>query len=508
MADVVLVTLNARYFHAAFGLRYLKANLGVLCDQSKILEFVIKDRPSDIVEAILAEEPKVIGLGVYIWNVEAMTKLASLLKRVVPEIPLVIGGPQVSFEYQDQPILEDADYLIRGEGEVAFSKLCLELVAGRRPTEKIISGGLPDLEKLSLPYELYTDEDIAHRTLYVEASRGCPFGCEFCLSSLDERVRRFVLEDFLNAMDDLYRRGARQFKFVDRTFNLKEDVCTEILEFFLQRLTPELFVHFEIVPDRLPEGLHPLIERFPAGSLQFEAGVQTFSEEVAQRIGRRQNNAKVEQNLGYLRRETHAHLHTDLIVGLPGEDVALLASGFDRLMSLSPHEIQVGILKKLPGAPIVRHDDPWAMVYDAAPPFEVLRTSVIDFATMQRLKRFARYWDIFHNSGRFKESVPLVWSNGGPFDSFLQFSDWLFQRLRRTHAISLSALSEAIYRYLLETGVDAGRVKEAVSADLLRVQPGKALFSFLRTDDYSKAKRKKVGLPSRQARHHQPDEPA
>lgn len=502
MADVVLTALNARYFHAAFGLRYLKANLGALRNSCAILEFVIKDRPGDIVEAILAEVPKVIGLGVYIWNIEPMTQVASLLKRVAPNIPLVIGGPQVSFEYDRQPIFNDADYLIRGEGEVAFAKLCDDLVQGRRPPEKVIAGGLPELAELVLPYDLYTDEDIAHRTLYVEASRGCPFGCEFCLSSLDERVRRFSLETFLQAMADLHQRGARQFKFVDRTFNLKEELCSEILEFFLERLSAELFVHFEIVPDRLPEGLRPLIKRFPEGTLQFEAGVQTFSEEVAQRIGRRQNNEKVEQNLGYLKTETHAHLHTDLIVGLPGEDLEGLADGFDRLMALCPHEIQVGILKKLPGAPIVRHDQPWGMVYDAAPPFEILKTSVIDFPTMQRLKRFARYWDVFHNSGRFKESVTLLWTEAGPFRSFLNFSDWLFLRLRRTHAISLAALSEAIYRYLLQDGrFEEQIVSAAVAADLLRVQPGKSLFSFLRDDNGKKEKRKKSGTPSRQARH-------
>jgi radical SAM superfamily enzyme YgiQ (UPF0313 family) len=216
---------------------------------------------------------------------------------------------------------------------------------------------------LALPYDLYTDADIAHRVIYVEASRGCPYECEFCLSSLDVPVRNAPLEPFLTAMQHLLDRGVCQFKFVDRTFNLNLKISSAILRFFLERYRPGLFVHFEMIPDRLPQALRELIREFPPGVLQFEVGIQTFNEQVAKLISRRQDNARAEENLRWLREETGVHVHADLIVGLPGEDMASFAAGFDRLVALGPQEIQVGLLKRLRGTPIVRHDRDWGMVY-------------------------------------------------------------------------------------------------------------------------------------------------
>jgi radical SAM superfamily enzyme YgiQ (UPF0313 family) len=221
-----------------------------------------------------------------------------------------------------------------------------------QPLPKIIPAELPKLEDVALPYDLYTPHDLAHRVVYVEASRGCPFTCEFCLSSLDIPVRQFPLEKFLTAMEGLLTRGATQFKFVDRTFNLNLMVSRAILQFFLARMRPGLFVHFEMVPDRLPEALRAVIAQFPAGSLQFEVGVQTFDEQTSRNISRRQDHAKLAENLTWLRSHTGVHVHADLIVGLPGEDLASFARGFDRLVALGPQEIQVGILKRLRGTPL------------------------------------------------------------------------------------------------------------------------------------------------------------
>src|SRR5437667_1911505 len=252
---------------------------------------------------------------------------------------------------------------------------------------KVIAAELPQFNQLVLPYELYDQRDVEHRVIYVEASRGCPFKCEFCLSSLDVPVRNVPLEPFLEAMQSLLERGVRHFKVVDRTFNLSLKIGQRILQFFLERYRPGLFLHFEMIPDRLPEGLRELIRKFPSGALQFEVGIQTFNEEVAERISRRQDNFKLEENLRFLRAETGVHVHADLIVGLPGEDLASFAAGFDRLVALGPQEIQVGILKRLRGTPIVRHDRDWEMIYSPHAPYEVLRTGAIDFPTMQRLRR-------------------------------------------------------------------------------------------------------------------------
>lgn len=446
MPDIVLTTLNAKYIHVGVGLRYLLANLGPQREKACIAEFDIHQHPLEIVERIQAFHPRIVGLGVYIWNASVATEVAALLKRVCPEVILVLGGPEISFETEQQALFELADYIVLGEGETTFAELCREILGGSRPECKVLQSALPDLERLTLPYPLYTDDDIAHRVLYVEASRGCAFGCEFCLSALDNRVRQFPLESLLKELDALIGRGARQFKFVDRTFNLHLKTAIAILEFFLARQKPGLFIHFEMVPDRLPGELRELIAQYPPGGLQFEIGIQTFNTEVAENINRRQDYAKLEENIRFLREKTGVHVHADLIVGLPGETVESFGRGFDRLIALRPQEIQVGILKRLRGAPIARHDA--RMVYSAHPPYEILRNDLIDFPTMQRLRRFARFWDLIGNSGNFVETAPLLWGKESPFEAFLKLSDWLYEQIGRQHSIALANLAELLFIYL------------------------------------------------------------
>ena len=319
-SDIVLATLNARHLHAAFGLRCLMANLGELQSRARIAEFDINQRVLDVAERILALRPRILGLGIYIWNVRASTELVTVLRRLEPGLRVVLGGPEVSHETEGQEIVQLADHVITGEADTAFPELCRQLLAGERPAN-VIAAALPELARLASPYPLYNDADLAHRVVYVEASRGCPFTCEFCLSSLDVPVRQFPLEGFLVEMQRLLDRGLRRFKFVDRTFNLHPVVSRRILLFFLERMAPGLFVHFEMVPDRLPEALRELIVRFPPGSLQFEVGIQTLDPEVEARISRRQDHARMEDNLRWLRGHTGVHVHADLIAGLPGGDV-------------------------------------------------------------------------------------------------------------------------------------------------------------------------------------------
>ena len=470
MADIVLATLNAKYIHASFGLRYLLASLGALQPRTRLLEFDLTRRPVDVVESLLTQSPRIIGLGVYIWNATQTTEVVALLKRLRPDVMVVLGGPEVSFETEIQPMAQLADYVITGEGDLAFAELCQRLFAGEQPAPKIIPAELPDLARVAMPYELYTEDDLAHRVIYVEASRGCPFDCEFCLSSLDVPVRQFPLPAFLDAMQRLLDRGARQFKFVDRTFNLHLPTARAILESFLARHRDGQFYHFEMVPDRLPEALREIIHKFPPGSLQFEMGVQTFNEEVATRISRRQDNVKSEENFRWLRAETGVHIHADLIAGLPGESLESFAAGFDRLVALGPQEIQFGILKRLRGVPITRHDADWGMVYSPHPPYEILQNKLLDFATMQRLRRFARHWDLVANSGNFLETTPLLWSGGqSPFHSFLRWSEWLHARAGRTDAIALGRLVEWLFEFLTtEADLPPRIVAESLARDYQR----------------------------------------
>ena len=437
--QIILTTLNARYMHSAFGLRYLYANLGELQSLACIEEFSIQQRPIDIAEQLLKNRPKIIGFGVYIWNVAEVTKTVELIKQVSPDTVIIVGGPEVS-HLPDKPALADmADYVVMGAAEKSFRELCQLILSANKPLQREIQSDELPLDQLQLPYQYYSDEDIKNRLIYVEASRGCPFKCEFCLSSLDKTSKPFELGLFLDEMDKLYLRGARNFKFIDRTFNLKVSSSIAILEFFLQRMTDDLYLHFEVVPDNLPDRLKAVIEKFPEHTLQFEIGVQTFDEKIQALISRKQNNEKTCENLRWLRESTQAYIHADLIFGLPSDTLDNFSKSFDQLVSLNPHEIQLGILKRLRGVPLNRHNEKYQLRYNPEPPYNILQTADIDFESMQRVNRFARYWDMIANSGRFKNTLPLI-LNDKPFDNFMRLSDDLYQAAGSTWKISLQRL--------------------------------------------------------------------
>ncbi len=430
------------------------ANMGELRNDTQLVEYNISTRPIDIVEDLLKKDPKIIGFGVYIWNIEQTTQVVKLLKTIRPDIKTILGGPEVSYEYEDQEIVKLADYLITGTADLAFKELCETLLTNKTPLQTIIRPLPFELKDINLPYNEYTDEDVANRIIYVEASRGCPFKCEFCLSALDKTVYPFDIDLFLENMQSLYDRGVRHFKFVDRTFNLKVDTSKRIMEFFLEKIPDnieenDLFLHFELIPDNLPEKLKQTIARFPDHSLQFEIGIQSLNPKVQELISRKQNTEKTRDNLLWLAQHSNAHIHADLIIGLPGDDIDSFAKGFNELMHMQPHEIQVGILKRLKGTPIIRHTDQFDMRYNPLPPFNILSNDSIDFDTMQRLNRFARYWDIIINNGRFKQSKDLLLGDN-PFQNFLILSDWLYKTTDQTHKFALDRLFKLLHQGMIE----------------------------------------------------------
>lgn len=486
--SIILCTINAKYIHASLGLRYLLANMSrhgseQLSRRTSLMEFTLSRQTKDMAKELLAalgvqqtHSTQVIGFGVYIWNVTQTTELVRLLKALRPGLKVVLGGPEVSHECDDQEIVRLADHVITGWGDVSFPKLCKALIHGPKPLMKIIQGEQPALDQIELPYQHYTDDDLAHRVLYVEASRGCPFKCEFCLSSLDKTAWAFELEPFLHEISALYKRGARNFKFVDRTFNLKIDASIQILQFFLDRLAENpsetLFVHFEVIPDHLPDRLKQLIAQFPAGVLQFEVGIQSFNEDVQKLISRRQDNDQTVANLKWLLTSSNAHLHTDLIFGLPGETLESFAEGFDRLLAIGPQEIQLGILKRLRGTPLARHTPNFAMVYDLDPPYVVRQTNVLQTKTLERFTRLAKFWDLVANSGRFKKTLPLILEHRAPscssFESFMQFSDALWSRFGKSFGLSPEELVDAVFDHLTHTcGFDEKRVRDLLLVDYL-----------------------------------------
>lgn len=478
---IILATLNARYSHTSFGLRYLLSNLGPYRSQTMLCEFTIAQPVLHIVETLLAAEPWLVGFGVYIWNVAETTAVMELLRALRPDIRLVIGGPEVSYEYEDTAIFRLADHLITGEADVAFRELVAELSCGRTPP-KVLRAGPPDLAALQLPYDEYTDTDLRERLLYVEASRGCPFHCEFCLSALDERVRPFPLPALLLALQRLIERGARGFKFVDRTFNLNPRTSIAILEFCLTHHRPGFELHFEMIPDRLPVELRTLLSRFPDGAVQLELGIQSFTPAVLQNISRPQNSERIAANLGFLREHTGVHVHADLIFGLPGETLESFAAGFERLLALGPDEIQLGFLKRLRGTPIIRHTEPAALRFSPRPPYEILQTATVPFAVMQRMRRLARYFDLYFNSGDFFLSMQQLLQTGpSPFAAFARFADWLYATTGQTHELALTRRYQLLFSYL--TAVCAGeprQVAEALIADYDRHKIRRERLEFLR----------------------------
>ena len=475
--SILLSTLNARYAHTALGLRYLKANMGPLLQRTELMEFVIGADITVLAEKILSRKPVILGLSVYIWNVEDTTRLVSLIKAISPDTVIILGGPEVSHETESQPIVQKADYVIKGWGEITLPALCQQILDGNPPASKIHQGIQPAMSDITLPYAFYSEEDIAHRTLYVEASRGCPFRCEFCLSSLDKTAWTFDTNLFINEMEKLYRRGARNFKFVDRTFNLNVKRSLQIIHFFLKKLedapSDPVFAHFELVPDHLPDALKEAICRFPEGSLQLEIGVQSFNTEVQSLISRKQDNDKSEENIRWIRKHSHAHLHADLIVGLPGENMESFAKGFNRLVDINPHEIQVGILKRLRGTPVLRHIEQYRLAFDSFAPYTILSTADIGFHDMQRMKRFARYWDLIANSGRFIRTLPFILKDT-PFERFMALSDWIYQKTNAMHGIALERLAALITEWLSINGEETATARKIVGGDFIpRAERGK-----------------------------------
>lgn len=497
MDTILLTTLNARYAHTAIGLRYLYANMGELQSMTKIVEFTMNEQIQSITEELLKYSPRIIGIGVYIWNASQCAELIQTLKKVSPETIIVLGGPEAG-HLPHRVDLSKADYIISGEGEVAFYELCKEILTNHLPDEHFIKAPLPDLKSIHLPYSAYNDEDVAHRYIYVEASRGCPFECEFCLSSIDEKVRNFPLDELLEEFEILWQRGARSFKFIDRTFNLNMSFANRILDFFLSK-EPPYFAHFEVIPDHFPEVLKEKIKRFPTGSLQLEIGIQTLDPMIAKGINRPLKLEKIIENLRFLENETHAHMHLDLIVGLPGESIEGFGRNLDTLVSLTHSEIQIGILKNLSGTTLSRHDQVHGMIYSDTPPYDILQNNLLSFEQIQKMKRFARFWDIFYNSGSFTKTVPLIWAEGSVFDGFYAFSEWIYTQTLSTWKISLERQIALIHAYLIQYH-DKECVEAALTLDLAS-RPEKTIPFFLRQSTQEKKEKEAKGVtPKRQAK--------
>jgi radical SAM superfamily enzyme YgiQ (UPF0313 family) len=276
--------------------------------------------------------------------------------------------------------------------------------------------------------------------------------------------------------------------------------ANRILDFFLAK-EEEYFAHFEVIPDHFPRSLREKIKLFPHGALQLEIGIQTLNLEVADNISRIVNLEKMRSNIEFLENETHAHIHLDLIVGLPGETLDSFGKNLDTLVGMAKCEIQIGILKKLSGTYIKRHDDEFGMIYSDIPPYDILKNKQLSFDDIQTMKRFARFWDLTYNSGNFKNSIVLLWKNESVYENFYAFSLWIYSQTSSTWKISLQRLGELLFTYLTEVKkLPAEQVAQPMLQDMMKLK-GRAVPSYLKAyakDFVSHAKEGTSGFNKRQ----------
>ena len=473
-SDILLVAVNARYSHCSYAARSLLVNLGALSGSARILETDLDITPLQLAEQIVARSPRVAGFSVYLWNVRLVEAAAQILREVAPQMRLVAGGPELTPEY---PNASRFDAVIIGEGESAFRSQCesdLSQASDLRSPASVICAPPEDPSTLALPYGLYADEDLAQRTVYAEASRGCPYSCAYCTSA-GTGLRLIPLDRLLPALDSLWQRGLRRFKFLDRSFNAPADHACAVLDFFLARATPDTSLHFEINPDHLHEAVATRLASFPKGTLHLEVGIQTLNASVARVIGRSPDTDKTLSNLHFLTRRTGAAVHADLIFGLPGEDEASFVRGFNTVATAcAPEELQVNLLKGLPGTRLVREAAALGLAFNPEPPYELLYSDAMSFDTLLRLQRFARCWELVHNRNRFPRAVHALYAShpSDLFSIYQSLAARIADQEGRLFAIGLPRFARLLREHLVSScGYSDSAADNLLAADL-NAKPG------------------------------------
>jgi anaerobic magnesium-protoporphyrin IX monomethyl ester cyclase len=451
----VLATLNAKYIHMSLALRYLKAYSEREFD-IELAEYTIKDPALHVVTDLFQRAPDVIGFSCYIWNIEETIPILRMLKKIRPELRIVLGGPEVSYdtEYWMERIPE-VDYIVRGEGEETFHHLLSVLSAMYDPTAAesqqnastafyLVSGLVlrkPDgsvivnparpkltLNQIPSPHRFTTDiPQLANRVVYFETSRGCPFSCQFCLSSIEVGVRYYDIERTKSDLLYLIQSGARLIKFVDRTFNIRREYALEIFQFLIEHHSGSCVFQFEITADIMrPEVIAYLSEHAPPGVFRFEIGVQSTNDATNEIIQRRQNFAKLSRTVTMIRESGKIAQHLDLIAGLPEEDYHSFRNTFNDVFALGPEELQLGFLKMLRGTGVRARAGEHGYVYMDHAPYEILGNNVLSFADIVRIKQAEDVLEKYWNAHRMDMTVNYLIMHVFPsaFDFFQTFGSY------------------------------------------------------------------------------------
>ena len=521
----LFIAVNSKFIHSALAPWYLKAACGPDCGETSVLEYTINDSPDTVLAGIYSEQPDLAAFSCYIWNIEFVLKLAANLKKLMPDTIIVFGGPEVSYDVgtllDKQPYV---DYILTGEGEASIAGLLRNLASNGacepqnipglvyRDAEGNIKSNTSDvIENLDSINSPYTDEmlsAIKGKIAYFESSRGCPFSCSYCLSSITRGVRYFSLERVFRDLTRLARSGVRQVKFVDRTFNCNRERAAEIINYIIGNFTDEagramLNFHFEAAADLFDDSLFEILSSAPQGLIQFEIGVQTVNPEALEAINRKTDLGVLFGNFEKLKALKTVHLHLDLIAGLPYEDYESFARSFDRVYAAGPHQLQLGFLKLLKGSALREESSRYGFVYRDYPPYEVLSNNFISYDQLTVLKCIESLVDRYYNSGRFANTLAYIINNC--FDGAFSFYYMLYEFFKQKNLIYVSIAQRELYSILydfcrskcegLEPEIISGLLKlDFLSGDntgnlpqVLRTEPESSFrekcFDFLKSED-------------------------
>lgn len=479
--NVVLSTLNSKFIHSSLALRYLKAYGEAHGQAYDIVEYTINMPVLHILSDITEHDIDVLGFACYIWNIEMTLHVVDMVKAVRPDIKIVLGGPEVSFTADE--LLErcpNIDYIVQGEGEEAFYALVTALQLGNDGLDPVIPGvrgrrngsilgsaeavEVRDLSTIPFPYTEEDMEDLEHKIIYYESSRGCPFSCQYCLSGNKNTVRFFPQKRTLQELQWFIDHGVKQVKFVDRTFNCAPHHHRPLMEFMRDSDTDMNF-HLEMEPELMTEWETNILCETPPGRIQIEVGVQSTHKKTLDAINRYNDWPYIQKSIRPIIQAGRTHVHMDLIVGLPHEDFNRFGQSFNDLFSLQPHALQIGFLKLLKGSGVRRMRE-YKYVADPLAPYEVLSTHVLPYDDVRFLKYFEDVFERFYNSERFRTTFGYIGQQliHGETDAFTYFCDMTRAWLKEgNHKVNLKDIDqiEFLYRFFLHKG-------DTIAAELLQ----------------------------------------
>jgi len=465
----LLVAINSKFIHTSLAVRSLSAN----ADNTEFVEYSINEEIHFIISSVFAKKPDAICFSCYIWNIEYVLKIASVLKKMLPDSIIVLGGPEVSFCSEE--ILEKnifADAIIRGEGEIVFANLVkssfnFENVKGITWRGKTITRNddenlICNLDNLIFPY---SDADLKanrNKLIYYESSRGCPYRCSYCLSSTEHHVRFKSVDKVIDELKKIIEYKPSTVKFVDRTFNADKKRTIEILK-FIKENSKGITFHFEIEASTLNDEFINLIADAPEGMFRFEIGLQSTNSKTLKSINRKDNTQQILYNAAKIMENPNNIVHLDLISGLPYEDYKTFRKSFNEAISVRPDELQLGFLKLLKGTSLRADYVNYGYKFCDFPPYELIENNHISAEEIIKLKCIENVFDKFYNSGAFKKSCKFLEEFFG--DSFLFYehlSEYFQTKLCFNMQFSRTALYELLLGFSVTFGVDE------IFADILK----------------------------------------